>query len=232
MRPPFLGAGATMTRMTRRASDPAVLRARWRETLLAARGDNPGPDPDPYADDLLRRWSEPQRRYHTTAHLAAVLDHVDTLRTHAEDPAAVRLAAWFHDAVYLPDRSENEERSARLAVRALTEAGVPEARTAEVARLVRLTVTHAPEPGDRDGAVLCDADLAILASPPEAYAAYTAEVREEYAFVPEGAFRTGRADVLRQLLALPRLFSTPHGGEAWEDPARRNLRAELDLLTS
>jgi predicted metal-dependent HD superfamily phosphohydrolase len=221
-----------MTRMTRRAPDPAVLRVRWRETLLAARGDHPGPDPDPYADDLLRRWSEPQRRYHTTAHLAAVLDHVDTLHEYAEDPAAVRLAAWFHDAVYLPDRSENEERSARLAVRALTEAGVPEARTAEVARLVRLTVTHAPEPGDRDGAVLCDADLAILASPSDAYAAYTAQVREEYAFVPDDAFRAGRADVLEQLLALPRLFSTPYGAEAWEEPARRNLRAERDLLTS
>jgi predicted metal-dependent HD superfamily phosphohydrolase len=222
--------------------DPAALRARWREALLAARGDGtgatgpgpgraPDPDPDPYADDLLRRWSEPQRRYHTVAHLAAVLDRVDTLAAHADDLAVVRLAAWFHDAVYLPDRSENEERSARLAVRALTEAGVPQARTDEVARLVRLTVTHAPAPGDRDGAVLCDADLAILAAPPEAYAAYTAQVREEYAFVPDDAFRTGRADILRQLLALPRLFSTPHGSEAWEGPARRNLRAELDQLT-
>lgn len=214
------------------APDPVALRARWRGALLAAREGAPGPDPDPYAEDLLRRWSEPRRRYHTTAHLTAVLDHVDALRAHAGDLAAVRLAAWFHDAVYLPERSENEERSARLAVRALTEAGVPEARTAEVARLVRLTVTHAPGPDDRDGAVLCDADLAILAAPPEAYAEYAARVREEYAFVPDEAFRAGRADILRQLLALPRLFSTPHGSEAWEDPARRNLRAELDLLTS
>ncbi|MDQ0812730.1 putative metal-dependent HD superfamily phosphohydrolase [Streptomyces sp. B3I7] len=229
-----------MGRMVHLGTDPAALRARWREALLAARGDDPGglgpgsaaPDPDPYADDLLRRWSEPQRRYHTAAHLTAVLDHVDALAAYADDLAVVRLAAWFHDAVYLPDRSENEERSARLAVRALAEAGVPQARTDEVARLVRLTVTHAPAPDDRDGAVLCDADLAILAAPPEAYAAYTAQVREEYAFVPEDAFRTGRADILGQLLALPRLFSTPHGSEAWEDPARRNLRAELDLLTS
>ncbi|MDQ0787702.1 hypothetical protein [Streptomyces sp. B3I8] len=229
-----------MGRMVHLGTDPAALRARWREALLAARGDDPGgpgpgsaaPDPDPYADDLLRRWSEPQRRYHTAAHLTAVLDHVDALAAYADDLAVVRLAAWFHDAVYLPDRSENEERSARLAVRALAEAGVPQARTDEVARLVRLTVTHAPAPDDRDGAVLCDADLAILAAPPEAYAAYTAQVREEYAFVPEDAFRTGRADILRQLLALPRLFSTPHGSQAWEDPARRNLRAELDLLTS
>ncbi|MET9916168.1 hypothetical protein ABZZ04_03670 [Streptomyces sp. NPDC006435] len=206
------------------------LRERWREVLVRARGGAAAPDPAPYADNLLARWAEPQRRYHTTAHLAAVLDHVDTLAGHAADPDAVRLAAWFHDAVYRPDRSENEERSAALAERALPEAGVPDGVTAEVARLVRLTVTHDPAPGDTDGEVLCDADLAILAADPQHYAAYTAQVREEYGFVPDDAFREGRATVLRQLLGLPRLFRTPYGADRWEQRARRNLLTELELL--
>lgn len=143
----------------------------------------------------------------------------------------MRLAAWFHDAVYFPDRSENEERSARLAERALPEAGVSGERTEEVARLVRLTVTHDPADDDRNGQVLCDADLAILASSPNAYAAYTAAVRQEYAFVPNDAFREGRAAILRQLLNLPRLFRTPHGAAEWEATARYNIGAELELLT-
>ncbi|MEU9390648.1 hypothetical protein AB0D86_11655 [Streptomyces sp. NPDC048324] len=213
-------------------ADLAALRSRWTRTLDGARGSAAGPDPVPYADNLLARWQEPQRRYHTLAHLVAVLDHVDTLQEYAADPDAVRLAAWFHDAVYLPDRSENEERSARLAERALPEAGVPDATAAEVARLVRLTVTHDPADDDRDGQVLCDADLAILASPPTAYAAYTAAVREEYHFVPNDAFRAGRADVLRRLLALPRLFRTPYGQEKWEATARYNLSAELEILST
>ncbi|WP_223837758.1 hypothetical protein [Streptomyces venezuelae] len=187
-------------------------------------------DPAPYAARLLAAWAEPQRRYHTTAHLDAVLRHVDTLADHAADPAAVRLAAWFHDAVYRPDRSENEERSAALAERALPELGIGPDRTAEVARLVRLTVTHHPAPGDTNGEVLCDADLAVLAGGVDAYAAYVAAVREEYRFVPEDAFRTGRAAVLRQLLDLPRLFHTPYGTAHWEGPARRNLAAELATL--
>ncbi|MEE1737158.1 hypothetical protein [Streptomyces sp. BE147] len=210
----------------------AALRDRWRETLTAARSGAPGPDPLPYADNLLARWAEPQRRYHTTAHLTAVLDRVDTLAGHAEDPAAVRLAAWFHDAVYRPDRTENEERSAVLAERALSEAGVPEPVTAEVARLVRLTVTHDPAPGDRNGEVLCDADLAVLAGGPKEYGTYAAQVREEYGFVPDDAFREGRAAVLRQLLELPRLFRTPHGTAEWEPRARQNLTTELDLLSA
>ncbi|MFF7448285.1 MULTISPECIES: hypothetical protein [unclassified Streptomyces] len=211
-------------------ADLDALRARFRRTLEGARGPE-GPDPDPYADNLLGRWQEPQRRYHTLTHLTAVLDHVDALEEHADDPDVVRLAAWFHDAVYLPDRSENEERSARLAERALPEAGLSAARTAEVARLVRLTVTHDPADDDRDGQVLCDADLAILAAPPAAYAAYTAAVREEYGFVPSEAFREGRAAVLRGLLELPRLFRTPYGRAEWEATARYNLAGELEMLS-
>ncbi|MFJ1544985.1 hypothetical protein [Streptomyces sp. NPDC088246] len=208
-----------------------ALRDRWHVALVAVRGGAPAPDPQPYADNLLARWAEPQRRYHTTAHLVAVLDRIDTLAGYAADADAVRLAAWFHDAVYRPDRSENEERSAALAERALPEAGVPAGVTAEVARLVRLTVTHDPADGDTNGEVLCDADLAVLAAPPKEYAAYAAQVREEYGFVPDDAFREGRAAVLRQLLGLPRLFHTPHGVTRWEPRARQNLLTELELLS-
>ncbi|MDT9697096.1 hypothetical protein [Streptomyces sp. P17] len=208
------------------------LRRRWLRALLAAREDDSRAiAPERYGEALLKRWSEPQRRYHTVEHLTAVLDHIDVLEEYADDPDAVRLAAWFHDAVYLPERSTNEERSAGLAERALSEAGVPAERTAEVARLVRLTVTHDPADEDRNGQVLCDADLAILAAPPSVYAAYTAAVREEYHFVPSDAFRAGRSAVLRQLLALPRLFRTPYGQEKWEATARYNLTSELEMLS-
>ncbi|MFF2040209.1 hypothetical protein ACFVVX_07280 [Kitasatospora sp. NPDC058170] len=206
---------------------PTDLLAAWAALLLRC-GANA--DPEPAGRELLRRWAEPQRRYHTVAHLRAVLAHVDTLAGHADDPDTVRLAAWFHDAVYRPDRSENEERSAALAVRALTEAGLPAARVAGVERLVRLTVTHRPEPGDRDGEVLCDADLAVLGGLPEEYAAYAAAVREEYAFVPEPDFRAGRAEILRRLLALPALYRTPVARERFDAPARANLAAELGRL--
>lgn len=216
----------------RNAPEPEddTLRGRWLRTLTAVRTEET-PDALPYADELLTRWAEPQRSYHTADHLLAVLEHIDTLAPHAAGPEAVRLAAWFHDAVYRPDRSENEERSAVLAVRALTEACVPADVTDEVARLVRLTVTHDPAPGDTNGEVLCDADLAILAGEPEEYEAYTRAVREEYGFVPDDAFRAGRAAVLRQLLDLQRLFRTPHGAAAWEERARANLTAELETLT-
>ncbi|HEY0538397.1 MAG TPA: HD domain-containing protein [Actinoallomurus sp.] len=188
------------------------------------------PGPEPLGADLLRRYAEPHRRYHTTEHLAAVLGHIDELLDEADDAEAVRLAAWFHDAVYDPSRDDNEERSAVLAERMLAEADLPAGTVTEVARLVRLTTTHDPAEGDRNGGVLSDADLAILAAPPDGYAAYAAAVREEYAAVPDEPFREGRADVLRSLLALPALFRTASARERWEEAARHNLRTELMLL--
>ncbi|MGW3559666.1 HD domain-containing protein [Streptomyces sp. NPDC000963] len=213
--------------------DPALLR-RWNATLLAARAGREGPDPAPYGRNLLARWAEPQRRYHTVDHLRAVLDRIDELADQGGEGGElelVRLATWFHDAVYRPDRSENEERSALLAEKALAEAGLTPHEVTEVARLVRLTVTHDPDDGDLNGETLCDADLAVLASDPAAYAAYAAAVREEYGFVPDDAFREGRAAVLRHLLDLPRLFRTPYGAAVWEERARENVERELKGLT-
>ncbi|MDQ4037433.1 MAG: metal-dependent phosphohydrolase [Actinomycetota bacterium] len=180
---------------------------------------------------MIGRWSEPHRRYHAVAHLAAVLLFVDEHADQATDPAAVRLAAWYHDAVYDPRAADNEERSAALAETELAALGLPRDRVREVARLIRLTASHDPAEGDRNGELLNDADLMVLASPPEAYVAYLNAIRQEYAHVTDRDFRTGRAAVLDALLAAPRLYRLEALAPA-EAAARANLRAELSLLRS
>lgn len=180
---------------------------------------------------LIGRWAEPHRRYHDLVHLTAVLDGIDALAGHASDLDAVRLAAWYHDAVY-EGEPDDEENSARLASSELGALGLSAGLVAEVARLVRLTTTHDPIPGDTNGETLCDADLAILAAGPEAYRRYTEAIRDEYAHVPDEEFRPGRARILISLLALPTLFRTPAGQERWETAARANIDAELRTLTT
>jgi len=186
---------------------------------------------------VLAAYADPRRGYHDLQHLAEVLDHLDLLLggTGNEggaadvDPVALRLAAWFHDAVH-DGRPDDEERSARLAEEELAAAGVDAGVVAEVARLVRLTATHDPAETDLAGAVLSDADLGVLAADPERYAEYVAGVRREYAHVPADVFRRGRAEVLRGLLAAPALFRTATGGRLWEQRARANVEAELTDL--
>ncbi|WP_194823576.1 metal-dependent phosphohydrolase [Micromonospora sp. S-DT3-3-22] len=204
---------------------------RWVAAALTA-GAVDGPALTAAGSDLLARWREPHRRYHTAHHLRAVLDLVDRHADLADRPERVALAAWTHDAVYDPRAAAdaNERASAELAGTLLTGLGVPAATVAEVRRLVLLTAGHRTAPGDRDGALLCDADLAVLATPPEVYDGYASAIRAEYAHVPEADFRTGRARVLDGLLALPALFRLPPLAARWEAPARANLRRELASL--
>lgn len=180
-------------------------------------------------DELLAAYSGDNRGYHDVRHLAEVLDHVGLLAEEATDLLAVELAAWFHDAVY--DRSAlAEERSAELATTRLTSSGLPDDLVAEVARLVRLTADHRPAETDRNGRVLCDADLAVLASGVDRYDAYVTGVRREYAHVSDEDFRRGRAEILRRLLAKPSLFHTDLGRRMWEQAGRANLERELNAL--
>jgi len=202
----------------------------WAETARAA-GATAGDEAVSAAgNDLLARWRAPERRYHDAEHLAEVLDGIDALAPLARDAAAVRLAAWFHDAVYEGRPGDDEQRSADLAGKVLAALGVPGERVGQVQRLVLLTAAHDPAPGDDDGAVLADADLAILASPPDRYGRYVQGVREEYSHVPEELFRAGRAMVLRALDAAPRLYRTAPGRERWEEAARANVARELTAL--
>lgn len=181
---------------------------------------------------LAERYREPHRRYHDLRHLHEVLQTIDELADAADDLEAVRWAAWFHDAVYDVRRDDNEEVSSRLAERELVALGCDPAMVAEVARLVRLTATHDPRDGDANGAVLCDADLRILAADPWRHAEYLVDVRTEYAHVPDGDFRAGRAAVLRALLSADRLYRTETAHSRWEERARANLAAELQQLES
>lgn len=195
--------------------------------------DLAGPGAPGFGSKLIESYQDPTRRYHTLEHVEHVLDVVDELADVADDLRAVRYAAWFHDAVYLIDTASelsNEERSAQLAEAVLPEIGEPAGMVREVARLVRLTARHAPAPGDRNGAVLCDADLAILGADAAAYARYREQIRAEYRRIPEPDFRKGRAAILRDLLSQPRLYRTDAAFERYEQTARANLAAEIAAL--
>ena len=200
--------------------DHAELLARWNATL---------PRHQELGENLITRYSEPHRRYHSTEHLLRVLTMIDQLADD-HDVFLVQLAAWFHDAVYAipPGQVSNEEASARLALRELSRVGLEQEDLNQIARLVRLTEAHLPGPRDPEGELLCDADLAILASNPADYAAYVTAIREEYAQMPEEEFLSGRLAVLTEL-SERELFRTAKGRQL-AGAARTNLAAEIHAL--
>ena len=184
--------------------------------------------------DLRRRYGEPQRHYHTWAHIEALLRLFAEVRGDLSDPLAVEAALYYHDAVYDPRAPDNEARSAAL-LRADC-AGVLSADSlAAAARLIEATAGHRlpadlAAPAQADAALFLDMDLSILAAPWPDFLAYEAAIRREYAHVEEAAFRAGRGNFLENLMSREKLFFSSHFGARVDVSARDNLRRSLKIL--
>lgn len=204
------------------------LRRRWHELTGALGVDDV--EARRVGDDLAGRYGEAHRAFHTLSHIRHVLEMLDVLeaREAVDDPRPVRLAAWFHDAVYEPGAADNEAASARLAAEALTKWQLPADRVAHVHQFIVVTADHRPQTGD--AALLCDADLAILAADPDTYELYTRAIRVEHSHLDDDAWRAGRTAFVRSLLERQRLYATETMRHRGEEIARANLAAELEQL--
>jgi len=181
---------------------------------------------------LRARLNGPGRFYHNQR-------HVETLWARhlrhggAPDDAVTAHAIAYHDAIYVPGRSDNEALSAKLW---MTESvRCPGALRNAVRTMILATADHRRYAGG-DPLVLwmLDLDLSSLGDPPVAYALYTGALRREYAAVSEAAWRQGRATFLRDILAAPAIFRCPLRHwvlpRSYETLARHNITAELRQL--
>lgn len=203
------------------------LRARWR-TLLAELEVDPA-RADELFDDIAARYSEPLRHYHNLTHIQTVLDTLSQMHSKAQNPLALRLAAWLHDAIYEPDAIDNELRSADFAADLLRGLGVTEDLVAEVHRLIVLT-EHKRVPEDLDARMLLDADLSTLAAEPATFDDIGVEIQKEYNHISKEQYRDGRIRFFGSFLTRPRIYCTDEMYEKYERTARQNLERELHRL--
>jgi len=212
------------------ASQPASLarlRARFAAALVGAGATSDG---GLVFEQLVARYGEAHRHYHTLAHIDACLGWLDWLTAHAERPAEVELALWFHDVVYDPQRDDNEQRSAELARRGQRDIGVATAVIDRVTDHIFATAHHRSTTGDT--ALLVDIDLSVLGAAPADFERFEQQVRREYIHVVEDAYRLGRTRVLQSFLSRPQLYATPMIRELLEARARNNLTARIAQLSS
>jgi predicted metal-dependent HD superfamily phosphohydrolase len=203
-------------------NDPSrVWQQAWGE--LGVRAD------DALLAELLKRYAEPHRRYHTLQHLEECFARFDLLRDSAVHAAEIEIALWFHDAIYDVTRQDNERQSAQWAKRAALEAGAGHAVAHRLHELVMVT-RHDALATTHDEQILADVDLAILGADPARFDEYERQVREEYAAVPEAAFRQRRREILEEFLARDRIFGTEQFAALLEDRARDNLRRSIENL--
>jgi predicted metal-dependent HD superfamily phosphohydrolase len=187
---------------------------------------------------LQAAYASPPRAYHHFGHVQDVLEQYRVVAAGPgwRQPLEVWFAVLYHDAVYVPGRSDNESASARLAIEHLDrwwpQAGIDAERVAD---LILLTARHGAlgveDAGDgesgEDARHFLDCDMAILGAAPEAFAAYDRAIAEEYSAVPRWLYRIKRRQFFKRLLASDRIFLSDFFHERLEVQARRNLEAAI-----
>jgi predicted metal-dependent HD superfamily phosphohydrolase len=180
-------------------------------------------------NELVKDYSSPQRYYHTLEHLEHLLTQLAEIDTLLHDRDTVLFTLYYHDIVYNPLKSDNEEKSAARAAKRMQQLSIPAQKIALCQAQILATKSH-QHASDSDTNYFTDADLSILGQHWETYAAYYKNVRKEYAIYPDFMYNPGRKKVLKHFLAMERIFKTDFFFQKYEQQARQNILQELTTL--
>lgn len=186
---------------------------------------HPGPEalaPEPIYADIVARYDEPHRHYHTLGHVDDCLERFDRVRELPNDPGAVELALWFHDVIFDSAARDNERRSAQYYLDRA--AGAPPRYRRHICSMI-LASNHAGTLCDSDLGYVLDIDLAGFAYPWPQFRSTTDVVRAEYPHLSEAQFVGGMAGFFNVLLARPFIYRTQSFRERCEAAARANIAA-------
>ena len=179
--------------------------------------------------EIQDAYSSKGRYYHTLQHLGTMHDMLQEVPGSIDRMELTLFALFYHDIVYDPLRSDNEERSAEIAVKRLGEGGLDLASVEWVRQAILATKGHKTQENS-DVNFLLDADLAVLGFGPSDYEAYTQAIRKEYAIIPDLIYKPGRKKVLRGFLDMDSIFKTVPFQQKFEQQARININEELKKL--
>ena len=173
-------------------------------------------------DELDALYSEPHRRYHTAAHIEHCLRQFDLAADRMDEPDAVEMALWFHDAIYDIPGPENELRSAELFAARAGGRGSEQFR-AKVHRLIMATCHLDPPPATLDESFMVDIDLSSFGLPWEEFLRDSRAVRAELPHLTDAEFYPRQKKFLESLASRPVFCFTEFFRDRHEARARMNI---------
>lgn len=206
-------------------SDSEIARA-WSSDL----GERHDPSGEAVAR-LLNAYRGPGRYYHTIEHAIEVARTARQLSlelsdTHADD---VSLAAWCHDACYVRGATANEARSATFGETLALDLGFGHDRARAVHGMITAS-SHTITPASRLEAIVCDADLAVLGKPWQAYCDDVENIRVELGIERGEAWRRKRLAMLAFFDRKRPLYHLDEARRRWYHHAVVNRSHERSLL--
>ncbi len=184
---------------------------------------------DRYWREIASCYSQARRHYHTLNHLNHLITELAEISTQLASTDAVLLAAYYHDIIYDPLRSDNEEQSAILARDRLEQAEVPDFIIEQTIVCIMATRSHVLTESS-DANYFTDADLSVLGQAAAVYKKYSSHIRQEYEQYPDGVYWPARRKILSGFLQMPRIFKTGFFYKKYESQARNNITAEMAAI--
>lgn len=194
--------------------------------LIGKYSDNPAYNMECWGE-LETAYASKARHYHNLEHLKQLFSELDQVNAQVSELDTLVFAIFYHDIVYKPTKSNNEQQSALLFKKRISQTSFP--RLEHCVQQIEATKDHKPST-DHDTNILLDLDLSVLGKGPEAYQKYRESIRKEYGVYPDFVYRKGRKQVLEALLGQESIYKTDFFKAAYEQQARANIRLELDQL--
>ena len=171
---------------------------------------------------LVDGYNEPQRRYHTLDHIDHCLSMFDQCKSLAINPDALEIAVWFHDAILVPGKPDNEALSAQLYRDLSADVHGDEFRDL-VSRLIMATLHDGSSLEDPDAGYMVDIDLSSFGLPWEDFLRDSQHLREESAELSDADYSEKQSSFRSCLVARPHFYQTDFFRRQYEQQARDNL---------
>lgn len=177
-------------------------------------------------NEIETHYSSSNRHYHNLLHLEYIIYELMATKDQINNWNAILFAVFYHDIIYKATSKKNEELSAELARKKLTELNVPDNEITLCFDAIIATKHHEINENN-DINLFTDADLAILGSPINIYKKYIQNIRKEYSIFPDFLYNKGRKKVLKHFMEMKSIYKTISFKEKYEKQARENLTAEI-----
>jgi len=181
--------------------------------------------------EIKKCYSQRKRYYHNLIHLDNMLAELEKVKNQLSNWPALLFALYYHDIVYNVLQHNNEAKSADVAAKRMKKLGIKDSTVEKCTALILSSKTHEAT-NDSDTNYFTDSDLFILGCPWDVYKTYAVNVRKEYGFYPDMAYKAGRKKIIAHFLGMKQIFKTDYFNGHYELLARQNLNRELEEMLS
>lgn len=149
-------------------------------------------------DEIIKRWSESHRHFHTTKHLYDLISKINQRKNSisVKDYEKLIIVALFHDIVYNPASSTNEEDSAKIFSDSISEIN---SDTDEIYQAIIDTKSH--HATTFVSKIFCKLDMSVIEGNFNELLDWEKGIWGEYQVFGKEAYKAGRLKFLNTLPA-------------------------------